>query len=65
MMTLTRLSAAVAVAALLAGCAASEEKQPEIGYKTDEYKKSPCACLEVPLRGPDPRLMDWFRSRAV
>ncbi|MEQ8832163.1 MAG: hypothetical protein RLW87_20315 [Alphaproteobacteria bacterium] len=38
----------------LAACSplgSTEEDQPEIGSSIDDYKRSPCACLEIEQEG--------------
>lgn len=42
----------IVLTSALAGCA-SQEKPVGVGRGTDEYRPSPCACLQIPLKGPD------------
>lgn len=44
------LVAGIFVTALLAGCGSSSEQPVGVGRGTDDYKKSPCACVELPQR---------------
>ena len=34
--------------AIVVACAGPQEEKPVIGDGTDEYKASPCACVEIP-----------------
>lgn len=38
----------------VAGCGSSVEKPKAIGTGIDDMKRSPCACLELPLRSTSP-----------
>lgn len=69
MKTILNVAAATVLATALgalAGCGSTEDKQVGIGRGTDEYKRSPCACVRVPLLPPDParleRLREWNAS---
>lgn len=53
---------------LLGGCASTigstEEQHPEIGRDRDDYKRSPCACLEVEQQYPE-GWDDWLKGYGV
>lgn len=44
-----RIFLVLAAAALLDACAGDREQPAGIGSGRDELKRSPCACLELPL----------------
>jgi len=46
---LFRILAGLAVVGALSACGTTEQPKPiGIGTGNDEYKRSPCACIEVP-----------------
>lgn len=53
-----RRGAALGLALLLAGCGSSTERPKEIGTGTDDMKRSPCACIELPLPAVTPDAVD-------
>lgn len=46
---ITKLVIALCLAATLTGCTASIQKPVGVGNGTNQLKKSPCACLHLPL----------------
>ena len=45
-------AAALALAALVSCSGSERENPPAIGGGTEEYKRSPCACITIPQRYP-------------
>lgn len=51
-----------AAALMLAACGSTREEQPGIGRSSDAYKRSPCACAEIPQSYP-PGWLEEFAER--
>lgn len=62
MMRAASLACATAVALLVAGCASGPEMPQPAGGGTDELRRSPCACIEIPQAAPGPADLERYRS---
>lgn len=59
-----RMIAAVMAAMAISGCSSSDDITPVgTGYKTDEFKRSPCACLEQRQPAPTPAYLKRLERR--
>lgn len=64
-MTATRFVVVIALLGFLAACGSDREVPRGIGSDTDDMKRSPCACWQVPVKPVKPEDLERYRRMSV